>query len=81
MISRRSGDEQDVISLAEDLGSQGTWTDVTNIPSPSYKIRGYKATDNHQKINLLIDNLVSIEDEAGHILLIMPNERIVDTER
>ena len=49
------------------------------MPSP-LTVGGYKATDIHSKVNLLIDNLVNIKDETGHFLLKLPDGRIIDTK-
>ena len=49
------------------------------MPSP-LTVAGYKATEIHEKINLLIDNLVNIKDERGHFLLKLPDGRIIDTK-
>lgn len=43
-------------------------------------IAGLKATDVHQRIRSLTDNLVNIKDESGRFLLKLPDGRIIDTK-
>jgi unsaturated rhamnogalacturonyl hydrolase len=49
------------------------------MPSP-LTVAGYKAADIHEKVNLLINNLVNIKDETGHFLLNLPDGRVIDTK-
>lgn len=49
------------------------------MPSP-LKVHGYEATFVHEKINLLINNLVSITDTTGEFLLHLPDGRTIDTK-
>jgi len=44
------------------------------------KVHGYEATFIHEKINLLIKNLVNIKDETGEFLLHLDDGRIIDTK-
>ena len=73
------GVEEDVTSLGKVLGSHGASTDVVNMPSP-LRIAGYKATDIHDKRNLLIEAFTYIKYETGHILLKLPDGSIIDTK-
>lgn len=49
------------------------------MPTP-LSVSGFQATDIHEKINLLIDNLVNIKDDTGHFLLKLPDGRVIDTK-
>jgi len=44
------------------------------------KVHGYEAKLIHEKINLLINNLVNIKDETGEFLLHLDDGRIIDTK-
>lgn len=46
----------------------------------SLKINGYEAKFIHEKINLLINNLINIKDETGEFLLHLEDGRIIDTK-
>jgi unsaturated rhamnogalacturonyl hydrolase len=49
------------------------------MPTP-LTVSGLQATAIHEKINLLIDNLVNIKDETGHFLLKLADGRVIDTK-
>lgn len=44
------------------------------------KYHGYEATDIHQKIDLLINNLVNIKDTTGKFLMPLADGRVIDTK-
>jgi len=44
------------------------------------KVHGYEAKFIHQKIELLINNLINIKDETGKFLLRLDDGRIIDTK-
>jgi len=44
------------------------------------KVYGYEAKLIHEKINLLIHNLINIKDDTGEFLLHLDDGRIIDTK-
>lgn len=46
-------------------------------PSKAYDLDGEVI---HEKIGLLINNLVNIKDESGKFLLRLPDGRVIDTK-
>jgi unsaturated rhamnogalacturonyl hydrolase len=50
------------------------------MPKDPLVVDGLKASDIHQKVQLLIQNLVNIKDETGQFLLRLPDGRIIDTK-
>ncbi|KAI1608532.1 glycosyl hydrolase, family 88 [Exophiala viscosa] len=49
------------------------------MPSP-LTVEGLLAKDIHEKIEQLINNLISIKDETGHFLQRLPDGRVIDTK-
>lgn len=43
-------------------------------------VAGFQSSEIHQKIEILIGNLVHIEDKTGHFLLKLPDGRVIDTK-
>lgn len=50
------------------------------MPQDALTVRALKASEIHQKIELLIHNLVNIKDETGRFLLKLDDGRIIDTK-
>lgn len=50
------------------------------MPKQAITVHGLQAADIKPKIELLIDNLVSIEDKTGEFLLRLPDGRVIDTK-
>lgn len=50
------------------------------MPQQALRVDGLSATDVKTKIELLIDNLVSIKDEGGKFLLTLQDGRVIDTK-
>jgi unsaturated rhamnogalacturonyl hydrolase len=50
------------------------------MPQDSISVHNYKASQIHEKIELLIHNLVNIKDTTGRFLLKLPDGRIIDTK-
>jgi unsaturated rhamnogalacturonyl hydrolase len=49
------------------------------MPSPLV-VAGYKASEIHDHIRALINNLINIKDETGKFLLKLPDGRVIDTK-
>lgn len=43
-------------------------------------VAGFQSSEIHDKIGLLVNNLVNIKDETGHFLLKLPDGRAIDTK-
>lgn len=50
------------------------------MPQQPMVVHGFKASDIHSKINLVIDNLVSMKDDGGKFLLELADGRVIDTK-
>jgi len=50
------------------------------MPQTPITVHELQAPQIHEKIELLINNLVSIKDEGGKFLLKLPDGRIIDTK-
>jgi unsaturated rhamnogalacturonyl hydrolase len=50
------------------------------MPQDALTVYSFQASQIHEKIELLIHNLVNIKDSTGHFLLKLPDGRIIDTK-
>jgi unsaturated rhamnogalacturonyl hydrolase len=50
------------------------------MPQQDLELQGWTSSQIHDKIKLLIDNLINIKDEGGKFLLKLPDGRIIDTK-
>jgi hypothetical protein len=50
------------------------------MPQQPIIVHGLNATEIHEKIDLLIDNLVNIKDTSGKFLLKLDDGRVIDTK-
>jgi unsaturated rhamnogalacturonyl hydrolase len=50
------------------------------MPQQPIIVHGLNAKKIHEKIDLLIDNLVNIEDTSGKFLLKLDDGRVIDTK-
>lgn len=50
------------------------------MPQTPITVHGFQAPQIHQKIELLIENLVNINDKTGEFLLRLPDGRVIDTK-
>jgi unsaturated rhamnogalacturonyl hydrolase len=50
------------------------------MPQEAMIVHGWTSSDIHEKVKVLIDNLVNIKDEGGKFLLKLPDGRVIDTK-
>ena len=50
------------------------------MPQQPITVHGLQAAQLHQKVNLLIENLVNIKDTTGKFLLRLADGRVIDTK-
>jgi len=50
------------------------------VAPPVLSVAGFKASEVHDYISSLTDNLVKIQDDSGHFLLKLPDGRVIDTK-
>ena len=50
------------------------------MPQQPITVHGLQASGLHEKVNLLIDNLVNIKDTTGKFLLRLEDGRVIDTK-